>query len=31
MTEAAMFPRGDSTEGLDAGEIDKLRSLGYIQ
>jgi hypothetical protein len=31
MVEAGKLPRGDSTEGLDSSQLDKLRSLGYIQ
>ena len=31
MAEEAQLPKGDSTEGLDSQELEKLRSLGYIQ
>lgn len=29
--EAARLPRGDSTAGMDAKELERLRSLGYIR
>lgn len=31
MVEEAMLPAADSTEGLSSDELDKLKSLGYIQ
>jgi hypothetical protein len=31
MTEAGKLPKGDSTEGVSSQELERLKSLGYVQ